>query len=245
MKKLFIFILTSVIIGNAMAWMMGAWPITFELQPYDGEEKMTLAGLTDELKDNPDEVDLLVELGSIYSLHNEIDKAAVHLDKAIALAPENPAALAWYSANAAKLSGASLDFTWGMYKLYTLAEALAGISQAVDMAPDDLTIRLVRLATFANTGTINSQFHLVFDDEAWFINLIKQYPDDIPEQIKGQVYLSMAQAYFFKADENAGEKVQHYLDLYQSMPNKPAAEQRHFDTLTASFAAADRGQAWK
>jgi tetratricopeptide (TPR) repeat protein len=245
MKKALIFILTSLVIGNVISWFTGAWPITFERQPYNAGEKMTLQSLETELGENPNETDLLVELGSIYSLHNDIDIAARHLDKAILLAPEDPLALVWHSANAAKRSGASLDLTMGIYKLYTLADALGKITQAVELAPDDLTVRLVRLATFANTGTINSGFDKVFEDEAWFEQLLAKYPDDVPVQIKGQFYLSMAQAYFFKADQSAGAKVDHYLKLFKTIPDKAPADKRQFETLLAGFAETDGGRAWK
>lgn len=245
MRKLFIFMLSSFVIGNLVAWSMGAWPIDFKRQPYDNQEQLTLADLKEELAENPDEIALLVELGSMYSLHNDIDQAAVLLDKAMSLAPEDPQVLAWHSANAAKLSGARLDVTWGLYKLYTLKHALSELSRAVTLAPNDLSVRLVRLASFAHTGTINPLFTQVFDDEQWFKKLLIEHPRDVPVQVEGQFYLSMAQAYFNQADSNSGERVQYYLDKYRRLPNQTQGDQQHFKVLEADFAAVERGQAWK
>lgn len=110
--------------------------------------------------------------------------------------------------------------------------------------PNDLTIRMVRLATFANIGEINPLFDQVFDDEKWFANLIDKQGANLPDEVKSQFYLSMAQAYLFREDS---KKVQVYLTLYQSMPEKKASELEQFSQLEADFISiqdADRGAAW-
>ncbi|OUR67263.1 hypothetical protein A9Q77_10465, partial [Marinomonas sp. 42_23_T18] len=154
MKKVLSFVLTSFIIGNVVAWFMGAAPIDFPKQAYNKEAQMTLAALKQALKSEPQDLDILIELGSQYSLHNDIDLAAGYLEQAITLDPNDALANAWYNANRAKEAGAMLDLSMGIYKLYKLNDALKGISQAVTNTPNDLTIRLVRLATFANIGQI-------------------------------------------------------------------------------------------
>ncbi|SFC32217.1 tetratricopeptide repeat protein [Pseudoalteromonas denitrificans] len=245
MKKILSFIITSLIIGNIVSWMMGSWPITFIQQAYSEQELATLQVLQQELEDNPKDAEVLVELGAMYSMHNDIDLANNYLTQAITLDPEHPLIIAWFNANSAKLSGASLDFSMGFYKLYTLSHALKQISKAVDLAPNDLTIRLIRLATFANIGKINSDFNLVFNDEIWFENLLKQSSFNLPEQVKGQFYLAMAQAYFFKADEVSSKKVDKYLSLYQGVKAKTPQEQAQYKILETQFAKVDRGNQWK
>jgi tetratricopeptide (TPR) repeat protein len=245
MKKLLSFVLSSLVIGNVIAWSMGAWPIDFELVPYTAQEQTTLADLNAELKDNPDDVALLVELGSIYSLHNDLDKASNILDKAFAQSPTEPQVLAWYSANNSKISGAMLDFSFGMYKLHTLAEACEGLSAAVEAAPNDLTIRLLRLATFANIGKINSGFEQVFDDEKWFETALNRVNNGIPGQVKSQFYLSMAQAYLTQAQSYSAQKLEQYLSLYQAMPATQQQDKGQFKTIEANFASLGRGHSWK
>ncbi len=245
MKKFAIFILTSLIIGNGVAWIMGAWPINFEHQPYTTQEKQTLTELNKELKNNPQDADLLIELGALYSMHNEIELAKTYLNKAINIKPDDPLAQAWDHANAAKLSGASLDFTMGLYKLYTLNKSLSGITQALELAPDDLNIRLIRLATFSAIGKINPDFALVFDDELWFQQLIAKNSQSIPPEVKGQFYISMAQAHLLQNTNLSDEKVQYYLNLYQEISNKSAQNIAQFQLLEIKLASADRGHIWK
>jgi len=243
MKKVLSFVLTSFIIGNVVAWFMGAAPIDFPKQAYNKEAQMTLAALKQALKSDPQDLDILIELGSQYSLHNDIDLAAGYLEQAITLDPKDALASAWYNANRAKEAGAMLDLSMGIYKLYKLNDALKGISQAVTNTPNDLTIRLVRLATFANIGQINPLFDQVFDDEKWFSNLVEKQGNHLPSEVKSQFYLSMAQAYLFKEDS---KKVQTYLELYQTIPEKKASELEQFSQLEADFIAiqdADRGAA--
>ena len=245
MKRIASIIITSFIIGNVISWAMGSWPITFAPQAYTAQERSSIQTLKQELVNTPSDVAVLVELGALYSMHNDIDIAADYLSQAISFAPNDPLAIAWFSANSAKLSGASLDFSMGIYKLYTLNKALEGISKAVDLAPDDLTIRLVRLATFANVGAINPQFELVFTDERWFEQLLAKVSDNIPEQVKGQFYLSMVQAYFVKADALAATKIEKYLKLYQHINNKTPQDQAQEQILATKFIVLERGTTWK
>lgn len=245
MKKLSTFILTSLVIGNVIAWMMGAAPIDFAIQPYSELEEQNLTALQNELKDNPEDTDLMVELGSIYSLHNDIEKAAVLLDKAKMLSPKDSLTLAWHSANSAKLAGSMVDLSFGMYKMYQLRKACDGLVDAVGQSPDDLSIRMLRLATFANIGKVNHHFDTVFDDEKWFNQLFEQSQDSMPKPVKSQFYLLMAQAYLNQADEYSAEKLEHYLALYKDIPSNALQDKVQFQTIETQFAAAERGNTWK
>jgi len=244
MKKIFSFIITSLVIGNIISWAMGSWPIDFKHQAYTQQQRSSIKSLKQELVNNAEDISLLVELGSTYSMHNDIDLADHYLAQAHNIAPNDALVMAWYNANSAKVSGASLDFTMGFYKLYTLNKVLGNISEAVDLAPNDLTIRLIRLATFANIGKINPNFDLVFNDEVWFNTLFKRAPNEIPEQIKGQFYIAMAQAYFFKADTSSAEQVQNYLELYQAVTTKTPLDLTQFKSLEIQFSEQNRGELW-
>lgn len=244
MKKIFSFIITSLVIGNIISWSMGSWPIEFKHQAYTEQQRSSIKSLKQELVDNDGDISLLVELGAIYSMHNDIELADEYLSQANNMSPNNALVMAWYNANAAKLSGASFDFTMGFYKLYSLNKVLGNISKAVDLAPNDLTIRLVRLATFANVGQINPNFDLVFNDETWFKTLLKRTPNEIPEQLKGQFYIAMAQAYFFKGDTLSADKVQSYLDLYQAINTKMPSDLNQYQSLELQFTEQNRGELW-
>jgi len=244
MKKVFSFIITSLVIGNIISWMMGSWPIDFKHQAYTPQQNSNIQSLKQELVNNAEDISLLVELGAIYSMHNDIELADDYLSQANKLAPNNALVMAWYNANSAKLSGASLDFTMGFYKLYTLNKVLGNITKAVELAPNELTIRLVRLATFANIGKINPNFDLVFNDEAWFKTLLTRSPNDIPEQVKAQFYIAMAQAYFFKADASSANKVEEYLNLYQASDVKMPLDLNQYQSLDLQFTEQNRGKLW-
>jgi|TARA_B110001469_G_scaffold47803_1_gene46779 hypothetical protein len=244
MKKVFSFIITSLLIGNIISWFMGSWPIDFKHQAYSEQQLENIKSLKQELVDSAEDISLLVELGSTYSMHNDIDLADDYLTRANKLAPNDALVMAWYNANSAKVSGASLDFTMGFYKLYTLNTVLANISDAVMLAPNDLTIRLVRLATFANIGPLNPQFDLVFKDETWFNALLKRAENEIPAEIKGQIYISMAQAYLFKADSLSAQKVQNYLSLYQTVTTKTSLDLAQYQHLEMQFSEQQRGELW-
>ncbi|PAJ74536.1 hypothetical protein CJF42_09955 [Pseudoalteromonas sp. NBT06-2] len=244
MKKIFSFIITSLVIGNIISWVMGSWPIDFKRQAYNEQQFASIKSLKQELVNNAEDISLLVELGSTYSMHNDIDLADNYLAQAHNIAPNDALVMAWYNANSAKVSGASLDFTMGFYKLYTLNKVLGNISKAVDLAPNDLTIRLIRLATFANIGKINPNFDLVFNDEAWFNTLLKRAPKEIPEQVKGQFYIAMAQAYFFKADTSSAQQVQNYLNLYQAVKTKAPLDLTQYQNLEIQFSEQNRGELW-
>lgn len=244
MKNIVSFIITSLVFGNIISWVMGSWPIDFKRQDYSGQQLENITLLKKELANNAEDVSLLVELGSTYSMHNDIDLADDYLTRANKLAPDDALVMAWYNANSAKVSGASIDFTMGFYKLYTLHNVLGKISEAVELAPNDLTIRLIRLATFANIGQMNPQFDLVFNDEAWFNTLLARTPNEIPEQIKGQLYISMAQAYFFKADSKSAQQVQNYLSLYQTIKTKIPRDLAQYKNLEVQFSEQQRGELW-
>lgn len=244
MKKVFSFIIISFVIGNIVSWAMGSWPIEFKQQPYSEQQITTIDILKKELINNAEDSSIMVELGALYTMQNDIEFANNYLSKAIALSPNNALTIAWYNANRAKISGASLDFTWGLYKLYTLNSALSKISQAVTMAPNDITIRTIRLATFANIGPINPEFDLVFQDETWFEALLKNKTATIPDQLKAQFYLSMAQAYYFKENQQAAIDVTKYLTLFEMTPHKTNQDKTHYQQLKFKFNQVNRGESW-
>lgn len=245
MKKILPFILSSLVIGNVIAYLMGAAPIDFQPRPYNETEQMSLNELNQELLQNPDDTALLVELGSMYSLHNELEKADKMLEKAMQLSPNEPQVLAWYSANNAKRSGAMLDLSFGQYKMYKLRQACQGLDDAVARAPNDLTVRMLRLATFANIGKVNSLFDKVFEDEKWFNALLEQSNNALPNIVKSQFYLAMAQAYLHQADSGSAQKLEQYIALYEATPSTSKQDNAQFKTISTEFASMNRGASWK
>jgi tetratricopeptide (TPR) repeat protein len=239
-KKIGIFICSSFIIGNTIAWFSGAAPIEFGLVPYSLTEQDQISALEKEREQFPLDVNLMVELGSLYSMHNDLDKARSILQKAVELAPTNASAIAWYNANETKQSGAMIDLTMGIYKLVKLKQATEGVTEAVTMAPDDLSVRMVRLTTFAFVGDINSQFELVFDDEDWMIDTINNSKESLPPIVYQSVYISMAHAYWVQYEngkENALKKSQQYLEQFNAFGDCPLSFENECSKLANAHAS--------
>ena len=225
MKKVIIIIFVNLIVGNAIAWFMGAAPIDFPKLEYSKQETLTIAQLKSELAENQEEVNLLTHLGGIYSSHNDLKNAQLYLDKALFLEPDNALALAVSSANSAKQSGAMLDLSMGIYKIYSLWNACEGLNKAVSLEPDDFEVRTYRLAAFAAIGGINRYFDQVFIDEIWFKTFLRQGGDSIPLNLKQQFYLSMTSAYLHAGSESDILLAKQYFVLFRKGKLIPPLQQ--------------------
>lgn len=224
MKKLLGILCLNLVIGNVIAWFMGAAPIDFPIEPYTKEQQLQIEGLQAEMKEFGEEASLLAELGSLYSLHNHLEKADTVLTKALSLDANNAVALASFHSNRSKLAGAMFDPLMGLRKVYIIIDAAEGLNEAVALAPDDVTVRLTRLATMAPIGGLSLNFETVYEDEKWFQALIEQHQETIPDGIKFEFYLAMAQAYFKDGDnKKAADYYQQYLDLAKQ-PHTQAAK---------------------
>ena len=210
MKKVIIFLVINLIIGNTVAWFLGAAPIEFPVIEYSKAEENRIAELKREIEKSQD-VDALVALGAIYSSHNELEKANNYLQQALNIDPNSPLTIAVYNSNETKRSGAMLDLGMGIYKLYWLWQACDGLNQAVSLSPDNFEVRIYRLATFAGIGKVNRYFDEVFNDEAWFLDFISKYKSNIPVELEQQFYLSMATVYLESKDEDSIGLAKNYL----------------------------------
>lgn len=236
MKKILVIVMINLIIGNTIAWFMGAAPIDFPKKDYSTQELKTLKSLRDELAEYSDDVSLLTQLGSMHTLHNELDAAKAYLDRALNLEPKNALALAASSANDAKLSGAMIDLSMGLYKIYTLWDACDGLNQAVMLAPDNFEVRIYRLATFAGIGKINRYFDQVFIDESWFKKLFIEQKSNIPLELRQQFYLSMASAYIHSGNESDINQARHYFKLFEDGKLIPALQDKEVIDLRKQLA---------
>ena len=224
MKKLLGILCLNLVIGNVIAWFMGAAPIEFPVEPYTQEQQLQIDGLKMEMEEFGEEASLLAELGSLYSLHNHLDQADAVLTKALSLDSTDAVALASFHSNRSKLAGAMFDPLMGLRKVYIIIDAAEGLNDAVELAPDDVTVRLTRLATMAPIGRISMNFDTVFDDEKWFKALIEAHQDTVPAGIKYEFYLAMAQAYFTDGNQvKASQYYQQYLVL-AGQPHTQAAK---------------------
>ncbi len=198
--NLAVLLLSSFIIGNVVAWSMGAYPHDFPKQSYSIQEMEVKNDLTSEIKENPDDADVRVELGQLYFHHNDLNKAETLLEQAVKLEPGNAEALAIYSANEAKQAGAMWDFTWGLMKLNRMSDVVEGLNKAVELEPDNFTVRLYRMNTLVGFRDKKDNFHRIFEDEEWFLKKADSSPDYFPEEVKRAFYKVLSEAYLVAVD---------------------------------------------
>ena len=193
--KIAVTLLISFVIGNVIAWSMGAYPKDFDTKPYSEDESEMIRDLTIEIRENPEEADIRTELGTLYFQHNDLDKAEALLEEAVELDSSDAEALAVYSANEAKQSGAMWDFTWGIWKLKRMGDAVDGLNRAVELDPDNFTVRLYRMSTLVGLENRKGSFDRIFEDEQWFKQKTADDPEFLPAGVRLVFYDVLAEAY--------------------------------------------------
>ncbi|NQZ08018.1 MAG: hypothetical protein HRT35_12730 [Algicola sp.] len=188
MNKITKIMALNLLIGNVIAWNMGSAPIDFPVVAYSDQE---LQLVTELAKDSSAKT----ELGALYSLHNELDKAEHLLSAALKSESDDPLAQAWLGATRAKQAGAMFDPLMGLVKLYRLHGACADVNAAVAQAPDNFEVHMIRLATFAPTNVINCSVETALKDEVWFKQFFAKQGKNAPLELKMQFNLAMSKAY--------------------------------------------------
>lgn len=216
MKKLLIILSMNLLIGNIIAWFMGAAPIDFEPVPYSQQELELITELKTELAQNVNDSTLQTQLGSLYSLHNHLENAGLLLAAASA-SEQDATALAWLSGTRAKQAGAMFDPLMGLWKLYRLYSACSEMDRAVTMDPENFEIRMVRLATFAPTAVLNCSLDTAFTDEVWFKQYFEGQGALAPLELKLQFKLTMSIAYTKAGGSDNQEKATRYMTEYQHL----------------------------
>ncbi|KGJ93901.1 hypothetical protein [Colwellia psychrerythraea] len=214
MKKLLIILSINLLIGNVIAWFMGAAPIDFKMVPYSQQEQNLITEINTELRLNPNDSTLQTQLGAMYSLHNQIDDAEKLLTSAFT-SDQDALTLAWLSGNQAKQAGAMFDPLMGLSKLYRLYSACGEMNQAITMQPNNFEIRMVRLATFASTNLLNCSLDTAFIDEAWFKQYFDNQGANAPLELKLQFELTMSIAYANAGGRENQQMAAHYMSQYQ------------------------------
>ncbi|NQU64834.1 MAG: hypothetical protein HQ517_11225 [SAR324 cluster bacterium] len=197
----------SFLIGNVVAWSMGAYPRDYTLKPYSEEDLTLLNELKEEIRIHPEEADIKTDLGSLYFTHNDLDRAEAILTQAKQEDNSNAEALAIWSANEAKQAGAMWDFTWGIWKLNRLKNAVNGLKQAVRLDSENLNVRMYRTHTILGIKGKSSLFH-IFEDEQWFLNHLEEDRNYFSEDIKQQLYAAFGSAYLYRLDFSADKSEQ-------------------------------------
>jgi hypothetical protein len=218
MKKLLIIVSMNLLIGNVVAWFLGAAPMEFKQVSYSHQEQQLVNELEAELAHNKNDSAVQGQLGAIYSLHNHLDEAQ-HLLEASIASEQNPLTLAWLSGTRAKQAGAMFDPLMGLRKLYLLHSACANMNDAVAMDPDNFEVRIVRLATFAPTNLLTCSLDTAFEDETWFKQYFATQGAAAPKELKLQFMLTMSIAYANAGGSDNQQKAEQYMAQYQQLSN--------------------------
>ncbi|BBM03082.1 hypothetical protein [Microbulbifer sp. GL-2] len=218
-KKALTILISSLFIGNIVAWFSGAAPIDFKKVAYSQSETEQLNFLKAELQQDQSDTELMLQLGQLYSYHNEIEQADDLLGTAFQEDPDNMLVKAAYFSNEGKMAGAMFDPAMGIYKLYRLRHAMSQVDEAAVQASSDFNVRLVRLLTFSFVGEISGHFDRVFEDEEWFNTLIDEDPKALPAEIRQLVYLALANAYRIKGLGEDSTELNIASDYYQKAKN--------------------------
>ena len=206
-QKIATALLISFVIGNAVAWSMGAYPNDYPLKSYSKEDLSIVNELKEEISHYPDEADIKTDLGELYFTHNDLDRAEAILEQARQEDGNNAETLAIWSANEAKQAGAMWDFTWGIWKLNRLDKAVKGLNEAVKIDPESLNVRMYRANTILGIKWESSFFH-IFEDEQWFLNHLETDRNYFSEDIKQQFYSLFSYAYLYRFDFSSEESEQ-------------------------------------
>ena len=190
-------IVISYLVGNGIAWMSGAYPKDFPVIDYSPENSQAVADYRNLLEENPDDPEVLLELGMIYADHNRLDDAEKSLEKATEKAPGNQRARAYLASVRTKIAGASWDFTFGLYELSKLKSAIEELNTAQEKAPDDALVRVVHASTLASVGPRTASFDKIKEDESWW----KSGGENRPAEMAPFFNLSFANYYAKKAED--------------------------------------------
>ena len=224
------FLLANFIIGNVVAWSMGAYPRSFEQTPYTQEEQEQIRELREEIRTYPDEVDPLQQLGLLYFSHNDLDKAKTVLENALTIDPNHAESLAVWGANEAKSAGAMWDFTFGIWKLMRLDNAIEGLNRAVELKPDNFNVRLFRLNTLEALKNLRDSLPYAFADERWYLEKTGSNPQYLPDNVHLEFLDVLTRLYLVKCkiadDEEKGESQRRALDYFNRLKRLPVSKDR-------------------
>ncbi len=223
-------LLISFVIGNIVAWSMGAHPRFYDQKPYTADEQTYIQELQQEIQSYPDEADAKKELGQIYFHHNDLDNAGKILESALKSEPDHAESLAVWGANEAKSAGAMWDFTWGLWKLSRLDDAIEGLNRAVEIEPDNINVRLFHLNTMEGLGGQNDSLKYALQDEQWYLEKSKLNSKHFPKGVQLEFLDALTRLhltnYEFAENNNKDKSQKLALDYFTQLTLLPVSEDK-------------------
>lgn len=141
------------IIGNVVAALMGALPISFTPIPLNKEETRVIANLKAILDRTPGESVTSENLALIEFLHNDLSEARVAINAVPR--PLGPSLEALDAALRTKEAGSMLDLAFGQRKLARLRQAIDDLSRVSEANASDTAIQILVLSTLASVPKVD------------------------------------------------------------------------------------------
>jgi tetratricopeptide (TPR) repeat protein len=195
--------------------------------PQNGAEDIQteIAALEDSLRQEPEDTGVLLKLGILYhNLGVEGDRKAVKraknlFEKLLELEPQNIEALAWYG-SVLTLRGRDVGFP--ISKLKYVNNGIEKMDKAVELAPDNVSVRMIRAHNSLNLQGIFHRIKVAINDFEHLLSLSQKSPQEFSKGLLVEIYLGLGNAYkkrgdIIKARENWQEAV-------EVLPNSKEAE---------------------
>jgi len=141
-------LITAFIIGNSIAFIMGAAPISFPTHQFLPEEQKSIEVLSKLRDENPDVPEYPIALSTLYFLANQLDEAENILTTVPQeyIADDNFKLIS--NAISIKRSGEMLDLLFGQVKLYRLNQSVDEIYTIAQKTPT-IDTQLMVLSTLS------------------------------------------------------------------------------------------------
>ncbi|MBC7084361.1 MAG: tetratricopeptide repeat protein [Firmicutes bacterium] len=170
-----------------------------------------------QLKENPKDTKLLMELGIIYhSKALEGDKHALQraeqvFKEVLKIEPDNAEAHAWYGS---LLTIKGREDWFPLAKLFYVNQGIQEMDRAVELAPDAVMVRLVRAHTSLALPYMFGRTKVAIKDFEYLITLSQDRPEQFNVDTLAQIYLGLGKAYAKEGDKNkARENWQKVIEL--------------------------------
>ncbi len=194
--------------------------------PEAGPSSSRIQGMEKLLSAHPDDPRLLLTLGEIYHMKGARgDKDAVKhskalLEKLVELEPGNATARAWYGS---VLTLCGRDAWLPIEKMRLVQKGLIEMDRAVELAPDDVAIRLLRARNGLSLPGVFHRLNTSIGDLEHVLSLQKAHPGTVgPGTLRG-VLLELGRAYGKAGDK---KKARHCLEeLTTRFPRSAEAAQ--------------------
>jgi tetratricopeptide (TPR) repeat protein len=192
------------------------------------EETPAIAALKEKLQETPDDISLLVELGKAYVEAGDYDNAETPLRKALGIDPTSVPAYKWLAFATQGLVEKGYDERIALdtsLRTNLAFELVRVLDQGVDLAPDDLELRLMRGAAGVYMPFFVGRLEQAIED----LNVV--VAGDVPDSTK-------AEALYLLGVAHQKKTMTYWIEVATRHPGT-AASQAVYDAMRPSLKRVD------